>query len=532
MTRTILSLHLRLWPRALRRNRAQIIGIVFTVLYGLGAGVAFAAWAGTSAADGTPGPLTLTPAIGVLAYWLLAIIQPSPENQLDTAQFATLPIPTRRLLPGFFLAAMLQSRSLIAVVDTAVTVGFGTWGILSADAAGYTSTGAAVLVPLWVVGNIVSLATAVLGGETLAALTGASATRRSSERMTVIISVTFVVLLVGFNLVINSGVTVGDLGPVATVVGWTPLGAAAGVTTSLATGAWVAAAGRVLVAVATVVLAGVVWTRATASSLTRVAAGQGPDAGDRKDGTVLLRWVPGGPTGTLYSRMMRYWRRDSRLLPTLFMAPAVVVAILVLGATQDSGFASTWGVSIILFFVLGLTSNDFGMDGPSNWVHMSVGVRGRHLVLARAATAATVFMPLAAVLIIGRGVLEGFTTSWAATAAVTACGVVIAISYGAAASSRFPTPAPKPGSNPMRNSGGGNATTLVVLLSAFIVIGVPLVPGSALMATASGPGVQFWAGLAVDVVVTVLMTAGGLAYAARRADRRWPEIFTAVRSWT
>lgn len=241
--------------------------------------------------------------------------------------------------------------------------------------------------------------------------------------------------------------------------------------------------------------------------------------------------MPGGPTGTLYSRMMRYWRRDSRLVPTLFMAPAVVVAILVLGGPQDSGFAGTWGVSIILFFVLGLTSNDFGMDGPSNWVHMSVGVRGRHLVLARAATAATVFVPLAAVLIIGREVLEGFTTSWAATAAVTACGVVIAISYGAAASSRFPTPAPKPGSNPMRNSGGGNATTVVVLLSAFVVIGVPLVPGSALMATASGPGVQFWAGLAVDVVVTVLMGAGGLAYAARRADRRWPEIFTAVRSW-
>ncbi|MFF4298986.1 transporter [Streptomyces vinaceus] len=379
-------------------------------------------------------------AILALGWTFMPLFFPSGDETLDPSRLVMLPLRPRPLVRALLASSLVGIGPLFTVclaVGSVVAVARGAAGIVAA----------VVAVPLLVLGCVAlarSVATANVRllssrkGRDLAVLSG------------LVIAVGAQLANFASQRLFESG-GLAQLEPVEAVVRWLPPASAVGMVDSVSEGSYGVAAGQLAVTVLALVLLLRFWERSLTSLMVTpdgsTIAAAGP-AGKRESagGTGAWGFLPGGRTGAVMQRTLRYVVRDPKTKSAWVTALAVGVIVPVFNALQGTGslYLACFGAGM-----LGIQMyNQFGQDTSAFWMVAQTissprGVfeelRGRAYALALVTVPYTVVLTTVTALLVH---------DWSAYP--EALGVALALlgsmlCTGALASARFPYSIPTDG---------------------------------------------------------------------------------------
>ena len=342
---TLFSLHRTLWTRSFKSNPSQTWLVALFALYALIGLASVTLNVGLEVSEG-PGrfhALTGAVALGTAALIVISIFMPAGERQVGPLDLRGLPIDAATAERGLARVALWSSRVFIAAAVTLIFAAAGSL-ILAAN-------GAASMIVVFVLGQVFSLALAVVWTEVIAgaAQLVVKEMGASKSRTSMISGLGFVLVIFGFVAVQNLSVDGLPIVGFGEVAAWTPLGAGMGWAASIANGQWAQALGQLLAAVAFLALGLWLWRRQTARGV-RQAYESAPQAseGTRAQGVGALR-LPGlpyaSPAAMEYKRVLRYFIRDTRLSSTLLLLPVMIYCLMKLYVSKEE-------ISIIKFGML------------------------------------------------------------------------------------------------------------------------------------------------------------------------------------
>lgn len=539
-TKTLLKLHCKLWAHAFVGNLQMIIAsVAVTITAVMGCiGLGFSSY-GVLVNDGDPAMFVLTMGLGSVLYLAMSAIFPSEERMLDPRMFSSLPLTDRDILPGMVTAMFINSRAAISLVNTIIMAALGYLAF-----AEVTSAGAGAL---WVLACVLQLVITLLAGEALAAALSSIATKFSELWGNVagfVVTFGFLALYLLPQLLTDGTDPTAAIKTSADILSWTPFAAAAGAAADMANiggggvGTGLAKGAICLVAILAVAY---IMRVAVKHDLNNPLPTQHATRAAKGDSLLLPR-VPSSPVGALYSREIRYWRRDNRFMMSL-MVVVVLCGLYLLMGMLDA--ANRWMLWFALFFVsLGpqqVAGNSLGMDGPSNWVHMVAGVRGKQIVASRSLSTVTVLVPIWLIVCIAAGAIDGFSATWLLVSLLTLGCILLASAMANFSATRFPAQTTAPGTNSFKQRNGGS-NAIVSALVTMLILTVSFLPGGLLalvpLAMADGASNSIadipllsWLGVLLHWVIVV-----GAAWimnrrASRRLDLEWPDIAQKVQQY-
>lgn len=539
-TKTLLTLHCKLWAHAFMGNLQMIIAsVAVTITAVMGCiGLGFSSY-GALVIDGNPAMFVLTMGLGSVLYLALSAIFPSEERMLDPRMFSSLPLTDRDILPGMVTAMFINSRAAISLVNTIIMAALGYLAFAEVASAG---AGA-----LWVLACVLQLVITLLAGEALAAALSSIATKFSELWGNVagfVVTFGFLALYLLPQLLTDGTDPTAAIKTSADILSWTPFAAAAGAAADMANiggggvGTGLAKGAICLVAILAVAY---IMRVAVKHDLNNPLPTQHATRAAKGDSLLLPR-VPSSPIGALYSREIRYWRRDNRFMMSL-MVVVVLCGLYLLMGMLDA--ANRWMLWFALFFVsLGpqqVAGNSLGMDGPSNWVHMVAGVRGKQIVASRSLSTVTVLVPIWLIVCIAAGAIDGFSATWLLVSLLTLGCILLASAMANFSATRFPAQTTAPGTNSFKQRNGGS-NAIVSALVTMLILTVSFLPGGLLalipLAMADGASNSIgaipllsWLGVLLHWVIVI-----GAAWimnrrASRRLDLEWPDIAQKVQQY-
>ncbi|WP_232233970.1 ABC transporter permease [Micromonospora chokoriensis] len=477
----------------------------------------------------------------VVGWLLLPLVFFGVDETLDPARFALLPLPRRTLVTGLFVAALISVPVLAVLIASSGLV-------LTAWSLGGWSAGLFA-----VVGVLAGILLCVAASR---AVTSAFATMLRSRRVrdlaAVLLAVTAALIgpLQVFGLAALREADWTRMTGVATVIGWTPLGAPWTVGIDVAQGRVWAAPVKLLI---TVVALGALlawWSRSLESAMVGAAsAGKAPVRRGVTGGAVaqlfprVAGWARRDRFGALVAREARYWWRDARRRANLITIAVVGIFVPVLinvtggdfAAMNDEGLTAATSdsspvvVTISMLFVGVLAAvtlaNQFGFDGSAYAANVVAGVPGRVELRARMTAFSLYVLPMLGVvavvlsLLLSRPGWIGLTIG----ALVATYGAGLAVNSLVSVLGAYSLPET---SNPFAmNSGAGLAKGLLTLLAmlASAVAAVPMVVAAALLGDA-----WLWLALPVGAAYGLGAALLGAYLAGDVLDRRLPELLATV----
>lgn len=548
-TKTLLKLHCKLWAHAFVGNLQMIIAsVAVTITAVMGCiGLGFSSY-GVLVNDGDPAMFVLTMGLGSVLYLAMSAIFPSEERMLDPRMFSSLPLTDRDIFPGMVTAMFINSRAAISLVNTIIMATLGYLAFAEVASAG---AGA-----LWVLACVLQLVITLLAGEALAAALSSIATKFNELWGNVagfVFTFGFLALYLLPQLLADGTDPTAAINTSADILSWTPFAAAAGAAADMANiggggvnnGSTGTAFGTGLTkgAICLVAILAVAYIMRVAvkHDLNNPLPTQHATRAAKGDSLLLPR-VPGSPVGALYSREIRYWRRDNRFMMSLMVVVVLCGLYLLMGMLDE---ANRWMLWFALFFVsLGpqqVAGNSLGMDGPSNWVHMVAGVRGKQIVASRSLSTVTVLVPIWLIVCIAAGAIDGFSAIWLLVSLLTLGCILIASAMANFSATRFPAQTTAPGTNAFKQRNGGSSAIISALVT-MLILTVSFLPGGLLalipLAMADGANNSIaaipllsWLGVLLHWVIVV-----GAAWimnrrASRRLDLEWPDIAQKVQQY-
>lgn len=524
MTRTLFALHRRLLRRLYRKEKSVWANIIIVWLYGVLSALGLQITMYLSIVDkGNFNSLGRPLLIGVLAYWVLCLIYPTPENQLTPAWFAVLPIRSRDLLPGLTIAAIWQSRGLLVVVNSAVTFGFA--------AAALLKSGHVVAIFCYAVGVIAAGVLSIIGGEVLATLAlGLPQGRGLREKLGMLAGFGVLFVIVGFNFFVRYIDSVGDMSRFDRIAAWTPWGAGGGMAAAAVEGQWALVIVKFLIAIILIPVGLWLWNRNIAKGLVNVAETGSTEKLSTK-GTVMLPGIPRTLDGALMSRQLIYYRRDRRLLMSLITIPAFAVMFMVLGLSDEHNPMEWYGGFGVALFGVQILSNSLGYDGPANWLHMVASVDPKRLMMSRIYAMAVIAVPLFLVIQTALGFFKGFSTTWFIMSVICLSAMIAGSGLGSVFSVYNPFPTARPGTNPYKDKSGYTAAAFIAVFSSLFGVWLPLLPGIVLMVIGekmTHSAVMVGGGAVVCILLGIITAWVGVIVSAKKLARSWPEVFSKV----
>ncbi|GAB3702642.1 hypothetical protein [Corynebacterium nasicanis] len=505
MTSLLLRLHRTLWRRSFTDNSAALIMAVLIAIYALIGLVSLtlSVWM-LDPADRAWGIVGMT-GLGVLAYVAVGVVIPSGESQLRAADFATLPLSERELLPAMGWATLLTSRGLIAAVSTVLATGVAVW------LSGWW----------WIVVMPLVLVMTLLLGE-LARMASSGGGRVSSERMNILSGVLVIVMIFGFNMLMSFGLENVPLDRIGRLLAWTPVGAPAALGAAHHPGAFL---GHLAVTALTVALGVWWWRRVIARRLDAPLDAVTREEVTQRREQVLLPGLPYSAGTMIYSRGVRYFRRDPRMVGAIASFPVIALVLLVQGVLVDD---STLYIGMVLLALMSgaLASNDFGYDGPAGWSHIVSGVPARTLLLARHLAQLTPMLVLVLVVDVA-AVLLAENTTRAALVAVVSLGLLVSVAgLALLLNTHNPFPTARPGTSPWADKSGFSGAAFVAAFGSLLLGWIPAAPGAALVAFG-------WVvpGLLLALALPAAFYWLCLRVAQRRVETHLPEIYDKVSRW-
>lgn len=514
----LVGLKVALLRNGLRRSAWQLLGVLVGALYGIGvlvlAGAGLVALSFQDAALRET-VLVLLGSVVVLGWWVVPLVAFGVDATLDPRRFVTFGVPRRDLLVGLTLAGLVgvpgAVTALLALGTAAVW-----WREPLAALAG-------------VVGAVLALAACLVGARaSTAAFAGVVGRRRVRELVAVL-----AVLLLAMTGPIVSGLTdgvaalgAGGLARVVDALAWTPLGAAWALAPAVAAGDVAGAALRLLVALATVAVAYVVWDRALTRTLVE------PVSVSHEVKARGLGWFarfPATPAGAIAARAATYWVRDPRYAMAVAVVPVLPLVMVVSGAGEVALVAGPLTGMLVGWSV----SADVAYDGTAFWTHVAAPVRGvvdrrgRVVVAGVLGTLATVVVTVA-------------TAAWVGgtehVPALLGAGLgLLLTALGAASvvSAMVVYPVQQPGDNPFSTRQGTSAvafTSQLVGGTAVFVLTSPAIV-LAVLAVVQGSAVLGWAALVTGLLLGGALLVGGVALGGRVLDRGAPDLLTRMRAF-
>ncbi len=516
MVAQFLRLKLRLLGNTLRRSPWQVVGIALALIYGLGAAFiavsAFVALRFTEADVAAP-IATIIGSVLVLGF-LVVPLAFGVDDTLDPRRFSPFGIPTTRLAGGLALAALISVPSLVIAVIAIAQAATWSRGVLPGLLA--------------VLGAIVIVASCVLGARVTTSVAAFALSSRRARETSGFITIVVIVSLAPVVMYLSSLDWSKD-GPavlrgIASVAGWTPLGAAWAAPGDAALGSDGTALAKAAIGVAFAVILWFAWRALVAKMLVT------PDREAQARHGFGLGWfarMPDNPAGVIAARSLSYWSRDPRYRISLVMVPIVPVLLILPLYT-----AGVWWqnlalipVPVMCLFLTWSIHNDVAYDHNAIWLHLASGTSGWADRFGRVVPALMMGVPL---ILVGSPICAALFGDWSVLPSllgVSFCILFVGLGLSSVMSARFPYPAVRPGDGPfMQPQSSGTVAALAQSLSFFAIIALALpVVALAWLGFVFGIWWHFGA-LVVGLVIGLAAFFGGLRWGGRIFDRRAPEL--------
>ncbi|MEU6916420.1 transporter [Streptomyces olindensis] len=521
ITPVFVRLKLSLLRNGLRRSGAQrvayiasaVIALLFAVLQMVG----LIALRGQAHIDALV--VLLTAVLG-LGWAVMPLFFPSGDETLDPTRLVMLPLRPRPLVGALLAASLVGIGPLFTVcllAGSAIAVARGG----AAYAVGVVAVGLALLVCVAFARAVAAANVRLLSsrkGRDLAVLSG------------LVIAIGAQVVNFGAQRLGSSGL--GELEPVADVVAWLPPASAIGAVHSVSEGSYGVAAAQLALSAAALVVLIAVWSRHLTRLMTSPDGSTLPAAGAARERTSsgLGRLLPGGRTGTVMERSLRYVWRDPKTKAAWVTSLAIGLIVPVFNAWQGTG-----SVYFACFAagMLGIQMyNQFGQDTSAFWIvamtisstrdaYVELRARAYALLLITLPYATLVTVVTTAMLGDWRRLPEALGLSFALLGAMLATG--------AWTSARFPYSIPQEGYKNV--APGQTGLAWISIFGGMIAAAVLCAPVIALTIwlNVSARGDDWtWLLLPVGAAYAAGLTAAGLRLAAPQTARRLPEILGAV----
>ncbi|MDH6236211.1 hypothetical protein [Cryobacterium sp. CG_9.6] len=440
MVAQLLGLKLRLLSNLFRRSPGQTAGVVAGLLYTLAVTVAlFVSLVGLRQVSDVAlirDAVTVTGSVIVLGFLLLPLVF-GTEDALDPRRFGLFGLPTRDLSFGLGVTGLLGIPSVtltVVLIGTIVT---------------WSRGGAETL--LAIVSAALILVTCVLLSRLGRGIGALVLSRRRSREFTGVGGVVLLVVIAPIILLLLNtdwGRTGrGVLSGLATILGWTPFGAAWSVPGDAAVGQAGTAILKLLLAAVTVWVLWLAWQAVVA----RLLVTPGRDAVAREN--TGLGWfdrLPHNPIGAIAARTLTYWARDSRYGVSFLMIPFVpILAVLPLAF---AGVPLQWlalvPVPLVCVFLGWSIHNDVAFDSTAIWLHVASGTRGFTDRLGRLIPTLALGIP---VIGLGSAASISIYDDWSVLPSMLGVSTSIflcGLGLSSFTSARYPYPVAKPGDSP------------------------------------------------------------------------------------
>ena len=520
MVAQILRLKLILLANSFRRTPWQVVGLILGLLYGIGTATFISASliALRYTEVEVAGPIIVVFGSVTLVVFALLPLVLGIDDILDPRRFSLFGISNTTLATSIGIASLLSAPAvvitIIAVAQTA------TWS--ATPAASGLSVAAAVLIVI----------TAVLSSRISTTLANFLLSTRRSRDLTTIIVIALgiagsplVAVLASVDWARNGIAVLTDI---ASVLGWTPLGAAWAAPAAAAAGHESDAFAKLAIAIVWVLALFVVWRVLMAAVLTT------PPRRPQAKKYLGLGWfdrLPRTPAGVIAARSITYWTRDPRYVTSLAIIPVIpvvmVITFFVAGVPLQT--LALLPVPVMCLFLSWSVHNDVSFDNSAIWLHLASSTSGRDDRWGRLLPALLVGVPL----VLGGSVISiAIYDDWSVLPSLIGVSFAILLSglgLSSILSARFAYPAVRPGDSPFSQpQAGGNAAGLIQGLSFFgiLLLAAPAVAAAAL-GFIYGDGWHL-AALGIGVGVGVIALVGGVRIGANVYDSRSSELLAAA----
>ncbi|GHE00300.1 transporter [Streptomyces alanosinicus] len=522
LTSTVVRLKLSLLSNGLRqsggRRAAFVVSAVVAVLFALLELLGLLALRGNAHAEAVAVPGTAVLALG---WAVLPLFFPTGDETLDPTRLVMLPLRPRPLVRALLAASLVgigPVYTLLVLAGCALAVAHG--------AAGYAVA---------VLGVALALLVCVALARAVATANVRLLTSRRGRDLAVLSGLVIAIgaQLVNFAARQLGSAGLGQLQPVADALGWVPPASAVAAVRSASEGSYGTAVAQLAVTAAGLAALIAVWAR----SLTRLMTApdgstlQAADAGAQgRESGGLGRLLPGGRTGTVMERSLRYIWRDPKTKAAWVTSLAIGLIVPVFNALQGTGsvyfacFAS--GMLGIQMY------NQFGQDTSAFWmVAMTISsprdayteLRGRALALL------LITLPYTALVTVVTAAVLG---SWPRLPEVLGLAFAVLgamLATGAWTSARFPYSIPQEGHKNVAAGQGGLAwLSIFGGMVAAALLCAPVIALTIWLNLSADGASWRWLLLPVGAGYGTALTLLGLRLAAPGTAARLPEILTAV----
>ncbi|MFJ4683888.1 transporter [Streptomyces sp. NPDC091377] len=466
----------------------------------------------------------IVPLVAVLALgWaVMPLFFPGGDETLDPTRLVMLPLRPRPLVRALLVASLVGIGpvfTLCLLVGSVIAVAHGT---------------AAFVVGL--VAIVLALLVCVALARAVAAANIRLLTSRKGRDLAVLSGL---VIAVGAQFV-NFGVQrlgssgLGQLEPAAEVLRWLPPASALGAVESVSEGAYGIAVAQLAASVAALAGLLALWARhldrlmISPDGSTLQAAGDSSVRDPSARG--LARLLPGGRTGTVMERSLRYVWRDPKTKAAWVTSLAIGLIVPVFNALQGTG-----SVYFACFAagMLGIQMyNQFGQDTSAFWiVAMTVSsTRDAYVELrARAFALLVITLPYATLVTVLTTALLG---EWERLPQVLGLSFALLgamLATGAWTSARYPYSIPQEGYKNVAPGQSGLAfLSIFGGMVAAALLCSPVIVLTVLLNTGAGGDEWTWLLFPFGTAYGVVLAYLGLKLAAPRTAGSLPEILTAV----
>ncbi|WP_175439319.1 transporter [Streptomyces vilmorinianum] len=525
LTSVFVRLKLSLLRNGLRqsagRTAAYVTSIVVSALFAAAILISFLLMRGIRDADTIA---VLFTGVLALAWTVMPLFVASGDETLDPSRLVMLPLRPQPLVRALLVASLVGIGPLFTLC-----IALGAAMALVRGAAG---TAVAVLAVPLVVLVCVALSRAV------AAANVRLLTSRKGRDLAVLSGL---LIAVGIQLV-NFGAQrlsrsggLDTLEPAAAVVGWLPPASAIAAVEDASEGRYVTAAARLLLTAAALGALLSWWQRSLVRLMTEPDGSTIGAAGDAAKDTsaasgLLGRLLPGGRTGTVMERSLRYIWRDPKTKGAWVSSLAIGLIVPIFNALQGTGsiyfacFAS--GMLGILMY------NQFGQDTSAFWMvaqTISTPADAYAELRARALALMVITLPYTALVTAATAAVLG---DWSALP--QALGLAFALlgamlATGAVASANFPYSIPQDSAYKNVAPGQGGLAWISIFggMLAAALLCAPVIGATVYLHLADEESF-LWLLLPGGTLYGALIAWAGLKVAAPRTAARLPEILTAV----
>ncbi|MEU3614132.1 transporter [Streptomyces sp. NPDC006872] len=520
---TVVRLKLSLLRNGLRqsagRRAAYVASAVVTLLF---AALQLLGLITLRGNDHAMSVVVLLVAVLGLGWAVMPLFFPSGDETLDPTRLVMLPLRPQPLVRALLAASLVGIGplfTLLMLVGSVISVAHGA--------------------AAWAVG-VLAVALGLLMCVAFARAVAAANIRLLSSRKGRDLAVlSGLVIAVGAQ-VVNFGVQrlgtsgLGELDPVAGVLRWVPPASAVGAVDSVSEGAYGVAVAQLAVSAVALALVVGVWARTMTRLMTSpdgsTLQAAEPAARDRRRSAGLTRLLPGGRTGTVMERSLRYVWRDPKTKAAWVTSLAIGLIVPVFNALQGTG-----SIYFACFAagMLGIQMyNQFGQDTSAFWmVAMTVSsTRDAYDELrARALALLLITLPYATLVTALTTALLGDWAKLPEALGLSFALLGAMLATGAWTSARFPYSIPQEGYKNVAPGQAGLAWIAVFggMVSAALLC-APVIAVTIWLNVSSGGEAWTWLLLPGGAVYGTAITLLGLRLAAPRTATRLPEILAAV----